>query len=332
MTRKYYPTRHYDNCVNQKLLDTIAQRYNNQYSFGWKANRNTPYDQGHWNVPIVIQNKKLLNDISGQLSTKDQEAFVLWNYLKHHFLGERMLSRVYINGYTYGTDGYIHRDDPHFDEQKDNSPTTETVIIYLNKSWDPDWGGETSLFDNEREITKSILPKFGRMLIFDGQKEHASRPLSRVCNELRKVLVFKTYSSTQKNKINYLYDMTIDKSHSHRTFYEHLVGTSAIAISNGAPPYLIDACLFHSIYGTEFYKQGPVNITREWVKEQIGEQAERLVFAFCGVRNRFETLIAQYQNEPSQFYKDLLFIEYCNLLEQRGTTERTNTIKQLIFT
>jgi len=332
MTRKYFPARFYDGCVNPNLLNAIDLRYSNQFSYGWKANRKMAYDQGHWNVPICIQGKKLLVDISEQLSSKDHDLLVLWEYLKRHFVGERILSRVYINGYTFGTDGYIHRDDPYYDDDKENSPTRETIILYLNKLWNADWGGETSLFDTHREIAKSVLPKYGRMLIFDGQIEHASRPLSRLCGELRKVLVFKTYKSVQKNKIDYLYDMTINKPHAGRTFYEHLIGTSAVAISNGAPQYLIDACLFHSIYGTEFYKQGPVNITREWVKEQIGDQAEELVLAFCNVRNRFETLVSQYQKESSQFNKDLLFIEYCNLLEQRGASERTNIIKQLIFT
>ena len=331
--RKNFPTRFYDGCVNYNLIDTIDQRYSNQFAYGWKANKTRAYDQGHWNVPICIQRKKSLEDISKQLSSKDRDLFGLWEYLKRHFLGERVLSRVYINGYTYGTDGYIHRDDPYFDEEKENSPTRETVIIYLNKQWDADWGGETSLFDSQREITKSVIPKHGRMLIFDGQTEHASRPLSRSCGELRKVLVFKTYTSTQKNKIDYLYDKTIDKQHSRRTFYEHLVGTSAIAISNGAPPNLIDACMFHSIYGTEYYKNVPSGVTREWVKEQIGDKAEELVYTFCEFQRwRLQTLVTQYQKEPSQFNKDLLFIEYCNLLEQQGVSERTNLIKQLIFT
>jgi hypothetical protein len=55
-----------------------------------------------------------------------------------------------------------------------------------------DWGGETIIIGEDGEIEKSIIPKFGRMLIFDSQLEHAARPLSRMCKDLRMVLVFKT--------------------------------------------------------------------------------------------------------------------------------------------
>lgn len=331
--RKYYPTRVYDGCISDKLLNAIVEKYKTSFSYGWKANNKNNEDQGHWNVPICIQDKKSLVDLAPELLQKDEYVHALWLYLKKYFLGERKLSRVYINGYTYGTDGYIHRDDSLFEELGAESPFSETVIIYLNKEWKMNWGGETVVVDNNGEISKSVIPKFTRMLIFDGQMQHASRPLSRMCKDLRMVLVFKTVQSEQTNLIDNIYNLTINNKHSGRTFFEHLVGTSAIALKLGASDDVINACLFHSIYGTEFYKN--VNaIARDQVRECIGTNAELLVYTFCITVNRFETFINGYigkESTNSSFYKDLLFVEYCNILEQNPTSSRLETLKRLIF-
>jgi len=331
--RKYYPIRVYDSCISDKLLNAIVEKYETSFSYGWKANRKNNEDQGHWNVPICIEDVKCLEDIAPKLSIKDEHIHALWLYLKKYFIGERKLSRVYINGYTYGTDGYIHRDDKLYDELGAESPFSETVIIYLNNEWEMNWGGETVIVGNDGEISKSVIPKFTRMLIFDGQMQHASRPLSRICKDLRMVLVFKTVQSAQKNLIDNVYDLTINNEHSGRTFFEHLVGTSAIALKLGASDDVINACLFHSIYGTEFYKNNIV-ITRDQVREWIGINAELLAYTYCVTTNRFETFINGYigkESTNSSFYKDLLFVEYCNILEQNPTSSRLETLKRLIF-
>ena len=190
--RKLYPTRVVDNGLPNNILNDIIQKYQYSFSYGWKAKTGDSEDQGHWNVPICNQNPKSLEDLSSTLYEKCDIVYILWAYLKNCFIGERFLSRVYINGYTYGTDGYIHRDDRFYDELGNESHYSESIIIYLNKEWKMDWGGETIIIGEDGEIEKSIIPKFGRMLIFDSQLEHAARPLSRMCKDLRMVLVFKT--------------------------------------------------------------------------------------------------------------------------------------------
>lgn len=328
--RKIYPIRVYDNSINPKLIEAITNE-NRRFSYGWKANTETVEDQGHWNNPLLVQPKMSEIDLTDRLEEENPLIFSMWKYLQEHLIGNQKLSRVYINAYTFGTDGYLHRDDSFFKERGPDSPYAETVIVYLNKEWKANWGGETAIFDDEGEIVKSVLPKHGRILIFDGQKQHASRPLSRLCNVLRQVLVFKTLSTTKDpNNLNFIRERTTNHKHSGRTFFEHLVGTQMELLKRGASIDVANAGLFHSVYGTEFYKFQNNDIDREHIKQRIGERAESLVYAFCTTQNRFEEFTGQFANTQSKFYRDLLLIEYCNLIDQNPTSEKAHKIKQLL--
>jgi Rps23 Pro-64 3,4-dihydroxylase Tpa1-like proline 4-hydroxylase len=58
-----------------------------------------------------------------------------------------------------------------------------TSILYLNKDWEENWQGETMFYD--QEIAYAVLPKYGRLVIFDGDISHAARPPSRLCFKKR---------------------------------------------------------------------------------------------------------------------------------------------------
>lgn len=70
---------------------------------------------------------------------------------------------------------------------------------------------------------------------------------------------------------------------SHVPFLSHLLGTRRVLVSWGAPAYLCDAGLFHSVYGTEYFPTGS-DVTRDEVRAVIGTQAERLVWLWCTIR------------------------------------------------
>jgi SM-20-related protein len=324
------PTKVYDGCISLSALDDIRNQYARSFSYGWKANTALAADQGHWNVPVCVQDNKSLVDISDQLAVVSPSISAVWNTIQTFFIGKRTLSRAYINGYTYGTDGYLHRDDSFFDSLGAESPYAESVIIYLNPTWNADWGGETVVMTEGKEIDNAVLPKFGRMLVFDGKRWHGSRPLSRMCHELRTVLVFKTLQSTQKNALDQLRDITDGLQHTGRSFYDHLTGTAHMLIKLGAPDHVVQAGLFHSIYGTEFYKHDRV-ITREQIRTIIGAESEELVHLFCTTTPRFDTLVCRYLLDPCPVNTHLLLIEYCNLLEQGGVSRKTEAIKKLLL-
>jgi ribosomal protein L16 Arg81 hydroxylase len=70
--------------------------------------------------------------------------------------------------------------------------------------------------------------------------------------------------------------------HSGRTLFDHLVGTAHILESWGADDPVCAAGLFHSAYGTEFFREALLPFDdRARVRERAGERAERLAYVFC---------------------------------------------------
>jgi hypothetical protein len=72
--------------------------------------------------------------------------------------------------------------------------------VYLNKVWDVSYSGETVYTDPlKTEIVASVLPKPGRVVVFDGQIPHVAREVSRTCVELRMVATFKYRKKDDKS-------------------------------------------------------------------------------------------------------------------------------------
>lgn len=127
------------------------------------------------------------------------------------------------------------------------------------------------------------------------------------------------------DKIELLKKYGADKQpHSERMFLEHLEGTAKLLKNMGCRQALIDAGLYHSIYGTEFFK--PWNSpSREEVKQVIGEEAEYLAWVFCRLNRK--KLSANNSNmelldgghiENVNLHQDMLHIALANLLEQNS--------------
>jgi len=75
--------------------------------------------------------------------------------------------------------------DPHIDFNYHPSERWHrrlNLIVYLNREWEPGWGGSLELFDDpyvEREPTKSIVPLFNRCVIFE-TSERSWHAFSRI--------------------------------------------------------------------------------------------------------------------------------------------------------
>src|SRR5262249_28944410 len=75
--------------------------------------------------------------------------------------------------------------------------------------------------------------------------------------------------------------------HGRRTFLEHLIGTWRILQLWPQPEALCPAGLFHSVYGTEYFRTSHYATTeRERVRAVIGEEAEEIAFSFCTIERR----------------------------------------------
>ena len=111
--------------------------------------------------------------------------------------------------------------------------------------------------------------------------------------------------------IDFLKELGCDKHpHEDRTLLEHLIATSNEMKKNGAPQYIQDAGLFHSIYGpAAFYGSGQGILgfdQRDKIKFLIGEEAEELVYEFCSAEKpRSVTFMNM---KEGQLKDDLIFL------------------------
>ena len=125
-------------------------------------------------------------------------------------------------------------------------------------------------------------------------------------------------SNINSEKLNFILESTKSYKHNGKQFFDHLLQTSGIVeklcqqIGIDDSEYLVDAALFHSIYGTDYYEFNE-QITREKVISLIGENAEKLVHFFCSLPER-NIQILQHKFQSS-LQRDLYILEYANLLE-----------------
>jgi len=105
-----------------------------------------------------------------------------------HILDLLQSERTYASANPYGT---VH--ESHVDYNEDfSSKGGITVMYYLNNFWNFNFAGETVFYNkNNQDILKSIIPKPGRITVFDGTIEHCAREVRRDLNDLRMVLTFK---------------------------------------------------------------------------------------------------------------------------------------------
>jgi len=108
--------------------------------------------------------------------------------------------------------------------------------------------------------------------------------------------------------INFLYNKNCHNiKHSHSNFFNHLVGTFNILKKWKQPEDLCVAGMFHNIYGNKYFNPN-LNVTREEIKNLIGENVENLVYRFVNCdRNKI--------NESNDL--ELIVLNLANSLDQR---------------
>jgi hypothetical protein len=155
------------------------------WTYGWQSNREkVPFS--HWNHDFLKTHRQNQNNEEQMLLENEalEPIRALWLKLKSDQLKDHSLVRCYANAHTFGIEGY-----PHVDSRK---PGNYTTIVYINPMWKPEWAGETVFINDLGDITHAVLPKPGRITIFDGRITHAARGLSRICPAMRVTLMFKT--------------------------------------------------------------------------------------------------------------------------------------------
>lgn len=95
---------------------------------------------------------------------------------------EYILVRSMLSGNTFGQDGDIHDD---WQVQGESL----TGVLYLNRRWEDNWGGETVVYNRE-DTTQVEISKFeaGKLIVFDGSNPHIGKGPQRACGELRCII------------------------------------------------------------------------------------------------------------------------------------------------
>ena len=119
-------------------------------------------------------------------------------------------------------------------------------------------------------------------------------------------------------KIDFLKQLGSDKvKHGNQLLLEHLIGVRDILKKGGAPEYVQDGGLFHSVYGTTYFKP-QMTTDRDAVRYLIGEKAEELAYWFCFLDPPRSQRISILENE--QLKKDLLLIDKANDEDMANTS------------
>jgi SM-20-related protein len=265
-----------DDFLPRNAFENLARFISNEpLIYGSRSNvRTDPH--GHWSRNFVTAGRLNLADVSGDL----EEAAPLdsaWKFLRDTHLEDDLLIRCYLNGYTYGTDGYFHADSERPDEH--------TTIVYMNEYWEPDWAGETVFLGKDGDIVKSVLPRTNRAVIFPADIQHAGRSVSRKCMVLRKALVFKSRKRRSGNfeKLSAFLRKAGAANYSHKagTLHDHLVRTFSILEAKG---FDSDVCLgggLHAIYGTNSFSHRVLAPSEKAkIVDEFGPRAEELARLF----------------------------------------------------
>ncbi|HEY2859630.1 MAG TPA: 2OG-Fe(II) oxygenase [Terracidiphilus sp.] len=267
---------------------------NEPLSYGIRSNSRTD-PHGHWSRRFVAAGHSNLADVEYLLEGIEEFAALhaAWHFIQHTRLKDGVLLRCYLNGYTYGTDGYFHSDSIRPDEQ--------TVILFMNPKWDPDWAGEMVFLDEHREIIRSVLPRRNRAVIFPSHLLHAGRGVSRKCVVLRQTLVFKARKrrSDKFEKLSLFLRQNGATALGHRdgSLHDHLARTFALLEACGFDNEVCFGGGLHAIYGTNTFTQALLTPVSSALVKTFGESVDRLVRLFSGL-DRPGTLESPRELEP----------------------------------
>jgi hypothetical protein len=272
----------FDSAIDDTTAIELWNKYRRfRFSYYWAGNVKSPLN--HWHHSIADGGLHGVDDVADKFYNKpgyDLESQV-WDVIKRDIIVEPCkLLRCYVNAYTFGTEGAMHTDS--------NREGEYTVMLYLNREWQMNWAGETVILDKDgTDIQQAVVPRFRRIVKFPCNRLHAARPISKTCNELREVLVYKVRLDSAPDILDTKYTKLLNQigadktQHSKGTLKSHLMGTYHILQNKKQSSDVCLAGLFHSVYGTSIFTYTSTT-DRDIVKSVIGA-AERLVWLFCNL-------------------------------------------------
>lgn len=196
-----------DNFFPSQTIDSVI---NESDSYGWMFGRTDTGDDFYWSYLVygcTYNRESKLSDVEEFKSCAVKEC---WEFFKTKFplATDENLESCYLNGMTYGTEAFAHVDN--INESEDFC----TVVCYVCPFWHSQWSGETCFYSGyfsqnradpiyySQEVEKSVLPKYNRIVVFDGKDVHSVKPLSKSFKGLRKTLMFKIKNIKYEDLVN----------------------------------------------------------------------------------------------------------------------------------
>jgi hypothetical protein len=270
------------NCLPIELADTThAHIKSNGWKYGWRSNTKMGFP--HWNQDFGKATLENGLDISSKIP---EPLSTVWNHLRVQYFSDVILLRCYANGHTFGVEGY-----PHCDSERDGD---RTMVIYMNKVWRREWGGETVVY-NEDGIAHAESPSYNTGLVLPGNQMHVAKSVSRVCPDLRMTLMFK-FCTPGLDPLRDQIQIFLEKigankiAHSNGFLMGHLLRVYDLLKQQKYSDTVCAAGGLHSIFGTNAFQHQTLSKSeRDRVVEIIGEEATKLVDLFSSL-NRPQAL------------------------------------------
>jgi hypothetical protein len=256
------------------------------------------------------------------------------NFLKREILDvikNYRLRDAYVNLGTASDKYFFHVDSPFAEDL--------TLLYYVNTDWQDSWEGQTH-FSNESGTLVNARVDFkpGRLVVFDSTIPHTSTKPTVDSGTFRYSLVLKLSKINTPRYVNSIpiHDFFIKEivvsdeeqqcidfvktkfghvNHSLFSLADHLIGVFKVAKSLGLDQETCFGALLHSAYSTAQF-QHDTKITRQELVELVGPNCENLIYQFCTLDQRLDTLLNNFNNFDMEIRIKLLSIEYCNLIEQ----------------
>ena len=150
----------YDNVIPQDILNDTYYYLRNEHGWHFSKDDYTPNKAIEAKNPITLGTGRLLDDF-------ELYHFSLLNILEQNGWDISRIGRSLTNCFRKGDNPQYHQDSTAtFNGKKDR-----TFIFYPNLIWHEDWGAATK-FKIPGEKVKTIYPKPGRLVVFDGDIWH----------------------------------------------------------------------------------------------------------------------------------------------------------------
>jgi hypothetical protein len=273
-------TNSFDNFLPVELANQLEQVVGGlKWTHGWESNKSMAMGFAHWNHDLANAGRHNGLDIADCINGVVRNV---WDFIQSTYLPDYILIRCYANAHTYGVEGY-----PHTDSMRDQD---KTVVVYMNKDWRREWGGETLIYDGDK-VELASVPAFNRGLIFEGKKWHCARGVTRICPDLRRTIMFKcakVNADPRRDALQrFLGDIgASDKDHTDGSLQRHLLNTYDLLKAAGRDDVTCLAGGAHSVFGTNAFKNPCLDHSeRQRLTQVIGDEATELAIMF-GTINR----------------------------------------------